>query len=349
MFHWKLNKALLTSLALSVVACTNTVPNNNSVSFQYNFRDLDKEYTFTTKALTKSYLKRKLDRWLGLNCGGRAGNDGDRTGGTICYEVNGPMLVKEIAYASYKYPDMFREIMADDQDMLLNINLVTEVATRKQIDSHFNDFLESSIVVMNAISCKDVLEQKPNSSSGVYEIDPDGPDAGAPPFNVLCDMTTDTGGWTLVAHTQTVYDMLSSTGAMNEASLINLNSNAKLSDSVIKQLALSGNRELLIKKFYTDDPNDSDDNNERYIERYSDTEWNTWAADGATNLVFDSKGSTGTWQPDVCNGHSFNRGFSTYSDFHGMSCPVIFQGAPFYYRSNHTTTPNGELASVYIR
>ncbi|MEZ4223816.1 MAG: fibrinogen-like YCDxxxxGGGW domain-containing protein [Polyangiaceae bacterium] len=45
-------------------------------------------------------------------------------------------------------------------------------------------------------SCKDALAQYPSLPTGVYQIDPDGSGA-QPAVSVVCDMTTDGGGWTL--------------------------------------------------------------------------------------------------------------------------------------------------------
>lgn len=51
-------------------------------------------------------------------------------------------------------------------------------------------------------SCKEIIDNFPNASSGVYTIDPDGTAGVLPAINCNCDMTTDGGGWTLVLNYQ---------------------------------------------------------------------------------------------------------------------------------------------------
>ena len=47
-------------------------------------------------------------------------------------------------------------------------------------------------------TCLEILKARPSAQSGVHVVDPDGPAAGRTPISVLCDMTPDDAGWTLV-------------------------------------------------------------------------------------------------------------------------------------------------------
>jgi hypothetical protein len=50
-----------------------------------------------------------------------------------------------------------------------------------------------------ALSCMDILNNQPETPSGLYWIDPDG-SLGIEPFVCFCDMETAGGGWTLVGN-----------------------------------------------------------------------------------------------------------------------------------------------------
>jgi len=127
-----MKKVLVSLLSIALIGCSMPILNNTS---QYS--DLDKEYSqFTTKALTQSYLKKKMDKWL---------SDGK-------YSKN---LVREIEYAKFKHKDLLKDIVALQPTMFDNITANTAVTT-KRIESPFENYIEyinpypSSVTANNA-------------------------------------------------------------------------------------------------------------------------------------------------------------------------------------------------------
>jgi hypothetical protein len=118
-----LKSALRISVLLAVTGCTSTALNNTKISGQ-DFQDLEKEYVFSSKALTESYIERKLVQWL---------SD----------PAKGHQLEKEIVFASFKYPDLFRNLMLNNNDLLSQITLVPEVQNRINTDPGFAAFIAS--------------------------------------------------------------------------------------------------------------------------------------------------------------------------------------------------------------
>jgi hypothetical protein len=145
-------------------------------------------------------------------------------------------------------------------------------------------------------------------------------------------MTTDGGGFMLCGKYNNSGG--SNTGSSNVANLNNLNATSnethKLSDTDIKALAATSS----LYEWSPRNPSGASPT-AIYIMRYSSANWSSWASNGATNMAYESKASNGTWVSGF-NGHSNNRGFSTYSDSINDSCTTVFSGSKFYVMSFHT-------------
>jgi len=141
------NKIIFSLLALSIISCTNPTLNNTS---QYS--DLDKEYSqFKTQALTQSYLKKKMDKWL---------SDSK-------YSKN---LVREIEYAKFKHKDLLKDIVALQPIMFTQITANNNVS-QKRSEAPFDNYIEYIDPFPSAVTANDATNLTTTSFTANWTSD----------------------------------------------------------------------------------------------------------------------------------------------------------------------------------
>ena len=88
------------------------------------------------------------------------------------------------------------------------------------------------------LSCKEILDKKGSSGSGVYWVKPKGSSSA---FKIYCDMTSNGGGWTLVVGINGSDHNHVYAGARTPQNLTSAGGKGKLADSVINALKSGGN------------------------------------------------------------------------------------------------------------
>ena len=115
----KLPTIILSLLLIS--SCSNIIQQKTNTTIN-EFSNLDQEYSqFKTQALTQSYLKKKMDKWLS----------------SPTYSKN---LVREIEYAKFKHKDILRDIVSL-QPTMFDIIIANTLVINKRVDATFNDYI----------------------------------------------------------------------------------------------------------------------------------------------------------------------------------------------------------------
>jgi hypothetical protein len=123
-------------LTLLITGCSSLIPTGNPVapikSIITENQDLEKEYTFKTKALTLSYFKRKLDHWLDTE--------------NNFANIKVPQLIKELRFAMAKGEgDLpYQELMCQYPYLFEKINMIDEVNTLMNTEPAFGVFINSA-------------------------------------------------------------------------------------------------------------------------------------------------------------------------------------------------------------
>jgi sugar lactone lactonase YvrE len=119
-------------LAVFIAGCSYVQPNSGfipraTISASDDIQALEKEYLqFKTKALTESYLARKLESWLGP-------------------PAKDSQLLKEVKFAIEKYPDLLKEVMATGNYRLYGAIINNPgIRTYMDLSASFRTFMEAA-------------------------------------------------------------------------------------------------------------------------------------------------------------------------------------------------------------
>jgi len=114
-------KALISLLSIALIGCSTPILNNTTQNNDYSqYADLDQEYSqFTTKALTESYLKKKMDKWTSS-------------------PTYSKKLLREVEYAKYKHPDVLKDVVEEVPPIFTDIVSDSSVVQKRQEPSFDN-------------------------------------------------------------------------------------------------------------------------------------------------------------------------------------------------------------------
>jgi len=116
--------SLVGLLTLSLISCSSGIKATTSPE---SYSDLDKEYgQFNTKALTVSYLKKKLDKWKKDN--------------------NGKKMLRELEYAKFKHINVLEQVINSQPDSYAyyeGLKSFIEVTAKEGNDAAFKSFIVS--------------------------------------------------------------------------------------------------------------------------------------------------------------------------------------------------------------
>lgn len=182
-----------------------------------------------------------------------------------------------------------------------------------------------------------------NTGDGIYVIDPDG-DGGNDPFQVYCDMTTDGGGWTLIAWDPVTYEQNDSNGHTNidfdhDSNQIGDPSNYNPISFNANTYYIGSNRFTSLKPLSNETriiiANNDDDNDPRSY----DMVWNYAFGPEYQNHEKPNRMITGgaSWYPKQADnpGDLWGSGFGDYIKF---GSAVFYQPKPDELGGQHGTT-----------